>query len=179
MSRLSKLPLILPSEVKVEIDKILISIKGPKGGLIKTLPKCINILNEANKLHVKLIDNLKSNIPYLGLTYSTIKNMIIGVSQGFCKKLQMVGIGYKANFDNNILTLNVGYSHPIKLNIPYGINLKVENSTNISIEGIDKELIGNTASQIRNIKIPEPYKGKGIRYINEIINYKAGKSGKK
>ncbi len=179
MSRLSKLPLILPSEVKVEIDKIVISIKGPKGSLTKTFPNCINILNESNKLHLELIDNLKNNIPYLGLTYSRIKNMIIGVSQGFCKKLQMVGIGYKANFENSILTLNVGYSHPIKLNIPHEINLKVDNYTNINIEGIDKELVGNIASQIRNIKIPEPYKGKGIRYINEIINYKAGKSGKK
>jgi large subunit ribosomal protein L6 len=105
--------------------------------------------------------------------------MIEGVSKGFSKKLQMVGIGYKANYTNSTLTLNVGYSHPIKFLIPAEINLKIDNFTNITIDGIDKQLVGDLASKIRNIRSPEPYKGKGIRYTNEVIRYKAGKSGKK
>lgn len=179
MSRLSKLPIILPKDVEININQSNVVTHGPKGVLSTPVPEFINISQNVNKLYFKLLIKNKKTFPYLGLIYSTIKNMIEGISQGFSKKLQMVGIGYKANFSNSILNLNVGYSHPIKFSIPTEINLKVDNFTNITIEGIDKQIVGDIASKIRNIRSPEPYKGKGIRYINETINYKAGKSGKK
>lgn len=179
MSRLSKLPLLLPSGVEIELMQLHIIVKGTKGELKNNIPKFITISQNLNKLYVTLTTTDKKTLPYLGLGYSIIKNMIEGVSKGFSKKLQMVGIGYKANYTNSTLTLNVGYSHPIKFLIPAEINLKIDNFTNITIDGIDKQLVGDLASKIRNIRSPEPYKGKGIRYTNEVIRYKAGKSGKK
>ncbi len=180
MLRLGKLPITIPSNVQIEINKPYVTVNGPLGQLTKILPSCVDFSQNLNILSVLLAKESKETLPFLGLTRTLIQNMINGVLHGFSKQLQMIGIGYKAVLENtNTLILYCGYSHTVELQIPLSLNLKIENFTLLTIFGIDKILVGQFAAQIRSIKSPEPYKGKGIRYVNELISFKTGKSVKK
>lgn len=178
MSRIGKKEIIIPDNTEVEINESNISIKGSKGELSYQLPKSILIKQQKNQLQLTKNDDTKKTRELYGLSRSIINNMILGVSEGFEKKLVIQGVGYRSQIENNNLILNVGYSHPVCIEPPIGINIKVENNTNIYISGISKEKVGQMAATIRNVRPPEPYKGKGIKYENEIIRRKIGKAGK-
>lgn len=178
MSRIGKTPIYLSTKVHVDLQDNKIKIKGPKGELIYILSPEIRV--EHVKETIKLYKNNESQAAkqLYGLHRTIINNMVIGVSQGFSKKLKIQGVGYRAQVNENNLILNVGYSHPVYIKLPPEINIKVENNTNIEILGINKETVGQIAAQIRSVRPPEPYKGKGIRYNDELIRKKVGKAGK-
>lgn len=183
MSRIGKLPIIIPENVNVSLEDDYIIVKGKEGELKKKLVEEIKFtLKKENNRSILLIsknkqDN-KTNELY-GLYRTLINNMIIGVNNKFTKYLELKGVGYRSQLENKTLTLNLGYSHPIKFEVPDSINIEIENNTIIKISGIDKELVGEVAARIRNFRSPEPYKGKGIHYQGEYIKLKAGKTGKK
>nr|YP_010198662.1 ribosomal protein L6 [Gracilaria pacifica]UAD87078.1 ribosomal protein L6 [Gracilaria pacifica] len=180
MSRIGKKTINLPQNTDIEIIKSTVNIKGPKGQLSYQLPKVIqikyDIKNQTLNLY-KTQENKEAQKLY-GLSRTIIKNMILGVSEGFEKKLQIQGVGYRSQLQGKNLILNVGYSHQVTVEPPNNIVIEVENNTNITIKGIQKDKVGEIAAQIRRIRPPEPYKGKGIRYLNEKINLKVGKAGK-
>nr|WMP12316.1 50S ribosomal protein L6 [Laurencia verruciformis] len=178
MSRIGKKEIIIPNSTEVEINQSNIRVKGPKGELRYELTKSISIKQQKNYLQLTKNDDTKKTRELYGLSRSIINNMVLGVSEGFEKKLVIQGVGYRSQIENNNLILNVGYSHPVCIEAPNGINIKVENNTNISISGINKERVGQIAATIRNVRPPEPYKGKGIKYENEVIRRKVGKAGK-
>lgn len=179
MSRIGKRPININKEIKVILNNKNLLIQGPKGHLEYLLPDLINIEQHTNFLIVKINNNSKKAKELHGLSRTLINNMVTGVSQGFCKNLEIQGVGYRAQVDNqNNLILNIGYSHPINIKIPENITIEVNNNTQLKIQGINKELVGQIAAQIRSIRKPEPYKGKGIRYSNEIVRKKVGKAGK-
>nr|YP_010155986.1 50S ribosomal protein L6 [Cumathamnion serrulatum]QQY85331.1 50S ribosomal protein L6 [Cumathamnion serrulatum] len=178
MSRIGKKLIIIPSNVKASIDNSLISINGPKGELSYNISKLIKIEKIKDKLKLTKNYNHKKAQAIHGLSRSIINNMVLGVSQGFEKKLIINGVGYRSQMEGKNLILHVGYSHPVNIKPPENIQINVENSTNISIMGIDKEIVGQIAAKIRSIRPPEPYKGKGIKYIDEKIKRKVGKAGK-
>nr|QCI04657.1 ribosomal protein L6 [Apoglossum ruscifolium] len=178
MSRIGKKEIIIPENIETNINNTNISIKGPKGKLLYNISNSIHIEKIENKLKLTKKYNDKKTQAIYGLSRSIINNMVKGVSEGFEKKLIINGVGYRSYIENNILILHLGYSHPIYINPPEGIKIHVENNTNISIIGIDKEIVGQIAAKIRSMRPPEPYKGKGIKYIDEIIKRKIGKAGK-
>lgn len=179
MSRIGKKPIELKSAIEIEHSKNQITIKGPKGELSHTLPPNINLKHSGKQLILYTYTKNKTTRQLHGLSRTILSNMIMGVTQGFCKQLEIQGIGYRAQIDNqNKLVLNVGYSHPVHINTPRDTVIEVENNTTIKIRGINKERVGQLAAKIRSIRPPEPYKGKGIRYHNEKIRKKAGKTGK-
>lgn len=180
MSRIGKQPIPVPVGVTITIDGQHVSVKGAKGLLERTVREEIKIVQQDNELLIDThVVNNKSSA-FRGLFRSLINNMVVGVDQGFKKIMLVEGVGYKANVTGNTLTLNVGYSNPVDFILPDGITASVDNNTKINLESIDKELLGLTASQIRSIRKPEPYKGKGIRYSDEHVVRKVGKSaGKK
>ena len=178
MSRIGKLPVNVPKNVNVELTGQEIKVKGPHGELLHTIPSEIEVsLNEDKIVVNKKIETRIARQKY-GLTRALISNMVIGVSERFERRLQMIGVGYRSQVSGSSLTLNVGYSHPVIFEAPKDIEIKVEANTNIIISGPDKEKVGLLASQIRAVRPPEPYKGKGIRYLDEYVLRKAGKSGK-
>jgi large subunit ribosomal protein L6 len=178
MSRIGKLPIPIPNNVQVQLEDDTIKVKGPKGELTHVIPAEIGVVVENNVIIVsKNTTSRKTNEKY-GLTRSLINNLVIGVSNEFEKKLQLVGVGYRAQADQKALTLSLGFSHPVIFDIPENIKVKVEANTNISITGVEKEKVGLFAAKIRAKRPPEPYKGKGVRYVDEIVLRKAGKSGK-
>lgn len=179
MSRIGKNPIPINSNIKVLIQDKKIKITGPKGELEHTLAPQIQVKQTNNDLIVYIDHNDKISKQLHGLHRTILNNMVIGVSEGFCKILQIQGIGYRAQINQDkSLTLNVGYSHPIHI-YPYkNTTINVENNTIIQIHGINKEIVGQLAAKIRSIRPPEPYKGKGIKYQNEIIRKKVGKAGK-
>ncbi len=177
MSRIGKLPITLPSGVELDINQDTIQVKGPKGNLNLILINGITIKKEDNQIFVSRIDDQKVNKSNHGLYRSLINNMVIGVSQGFSKKLEINGVGFKVNVLGAVLKLNVGFSHDVNFNIPEGITINIDQNI-ITVSGIDKQQVGQVAAEIRAIKKPEPYKGKGIKYIDERIIRKSGKSGK-
>jgi len=178
MSRIGKLAIKLPQKVSVQIENNHVSIKGPFGELSRLVPQEICVQVEDDHIHVTKLTDTRLSRQKHGLVRSLLNNMVIGVSQKFEIKLQMIGVGYRAQVQGKQLTLNVGYSHPVIFDIPDQIEITVESNTTIIIKGIDKEKIGLLASKIRAVRPPEPYKGKGIKYIDETILRKAGKSGK-
>ncbi len=180
MSRIGKQPIPVPVGVTITIDGQHVTVKGTKGFLERTVRDEIKIVQQDNELLIDThVVNNKSSA-FRGLFRSLINNMVVGVDQGFKKIMLVEGVGYKANVTGNTLTLNVGYSNPVDFILPEGITASVDNNTKINLESIDKELLGLTASQIRSIRKPEPYKGKGIRYSDEHVVRKVGKSaGKK
>ena len=178
MSRIGKSPITLNKTIDVTIKQNYITIKGPKGELNYSLSPEIRIEQTTEELKLYRNSESKTAKELYGLSRTLINNMIIGVSEGFKKKLQIQGVGYRAQINNNNLVLNVGYSHPVYVQSPPGIFIKVENATNIEISGINKAMVGQIAAQIRSIRPPEPYKGKGIRYITETVKTKVGKAGK-
>ena len=178
MSRIGKLPVSVPKNVNVELTGQEIKVKGPHGELLYTIPSEIEVsLNEDKVIVNKRIESRIARQKY-GLTRALINNMVIGVSEKFERRLQMIGVGYRSQVSGNKLTLSVGFSHPVVFEAPKDIEIKVETNTNIIISGPDKEKVGLLASQIRAVRPPEPYKGKGIRYLDEYVLRKAGKSGK-
>lgn len=183
MSRIGKLPIIIPDDIYVYLNSNYIIVRGPQGELKKNLVKELSftLTKENNKsmlfISRKKEDN-KSNQLY-GLYRTLINNMVIGVNNKFIKELELKGVGYRCQIDDKVLILNVGYSHPIKFQVPESITIEVKNNTTIKISGIDKQLVGEIASRIRSFRMPDPYKGKGIHYKGEHIKLKVGKTGKK
>jgi large subunit ribosomal protein L6 len=179
MSRIGKQLINLPKDVEVRNIENKISVKGPKGEITKVLPQTIEVVKlESGVLSVTRSTEDRKSRELHGLFRSLLSNMVIGVTSGFVKILDMKGVGYKANVDKETLVLNVGYSHPVRITAPIGIKFQVETNTIIRVIGIDKEEVGLVAQKIRAIRPPEPYKGKGIMYRGEVIQRKAGKSSK-
>ena len=178
MGRIGKLPIKVPSNVQVEINEKSVQVSGPQGKLLRTISDLISVEIRENTIYVTKNDDTRITNQLYGLTRTLINNMVIGVSQKFERRLELQGVGYRAQLDNNDLVLNLGYSHPIIISIPLGIEIKVEKNVGIIITGFDKELVGQLAATIREKRPPEPYKGKGILYKGEIIKRKVGKSGK-
>lgn len=175
MSRIGKKPILIPREVEVKTEEdYKITVKGPKGGLSYKLPPEIKIEAKEGKIFVLPPPKAKKTKGLWGLTRTLIANMIEGVTKGYEKKLAIEGLGYKALLEGKDLTLQVGFTHPVKIKAPEGINFSVEKNI-ITVSGINKELVGQIAAKIRKIKPPEPYKGKGIRYLGEIVKRKVGK----
>lgn len=179
MSRIGKRPISIPAKVQVTIDGSRIGVKGPKGELSRVLPAAVSVEQEGDTLLVLRRDESRSSRQLHGLSRTLVANMVEGVSQGFQRRLEIQGVGYRAQVQGRNLTLNVGYSHQVQIEPPEGIQLAVEANTNVIVSGFDKELVGNTAAKIRDVRPPEPYKGKGIRYAGEVVRRKAGKAGKK
>ena len=179
MSRIGKLPVKVPNKVSVSIDKDVILIKGPKGELSMHLSNKVMIDHSNDIITCKPLED-SPNVNKLHGTYrANIANMIQGVTTGFEKKLELQGVGYRCQVQGKSLILNVGYSHQVTIPSPAGINISVEANTKVIINGISKELVGRVAADIRSVRPPEPYKGKGIRYEGEFVRKKAGKTGKK
>lgn len=178
MSRLAKKPIDLPKNVEVKVSGRRIDVKGPKGQLTVDIVDDITVSVEGSKVDVQATEKLEHK-PFLGLSRAQILNAVVGVSQGFEKKLQLVGVGFKAAVKGTSLDLSLGFSHPNILEVPKGISVSVDKSTLISVSGIDKQLVGQFAATIRSIRPPEPYKGKGVRYEGEVVRRKAGKTAKK
>jgi large subunit ribosomal protein L6 len=181
MSRIGKKPIPVPAKVTVTLDGQSVSVKGPKGELSRVLPPEVVVVMEGETVVVNRANESRPARQRHGLCRTLVANMVEGVSTGFQKRLDIQGVGYRAAVDGKVLTLNVGYSLPVKIDAPAGITLEVpkEKNTTVIISGIDKELVGNTAAKIRDVRPPEVYKGKGIRYEGEVVRRKAGKSGKK
>jgi large subunit ribosomal protein L6 len=180
MSRIGKLPISVPAGVTVTIAAgNEVTVKGPKGTLSRKLSADMNIAQDANQITVTRPNDLKRFKSLHGLTRTLINNMVVGVTEGFTKKLEINGTGYRAAKAGNKLTLNLGYSHPVEMTDPDGVTSEVEGNNKITISGIDKEKVGQYAANIRKWRQPEPYKGKGIKYDYEHIRRKAGKAGKK
>lgn len=179
MSRIGKLPIQIPENVEINSSGSEVTVKGKFGTLTTTLPDVIEIVQNENILNVNLKEDTRSFRALHGLHRTLINNMIIGVSEQFQLTLVLKGVGYRAAVDQSEITLNLGYSHPVKLEIPKSITIEVVQNTTINLKSCDKELLGLFASKIRSWRRPEPYKGKGILYKNEKVLRKAGKSGKK
>ena len=179
MSRKGKLPIPLPKGVEVKITNDEVFVKGPKGSLQQDLVKGISVQQENNQIVVSLTDENSGKGNFHGLYRTLIHNMIVGTTDGFEKKLEMIGVGYRAAVQGDLLDLQLGFSHPTKLPIPKGLTIKVEKNTQISITGFDKHLVGQFAATIRSKRPPEPYQGKGIRYLGEYVRKKAGKAAAK
>ncbi|MEJ2056215.1 MAG: 50S ribosomal protein L6 [Desulfofustis sp.] len=177
MSRIGKMPIDIPAGTKIEIKGQDISVTGKKGSLNRTVHPEIDIRIEADQVLVGGGENDKKINAFRGLTRSLINNMVIGVNDGFKKVLVIEGVGYRASASGNTISLSVGFSNPVEFTLPENVSGAVENNTKIVLESIDKEALGMTAAQIRAIRKPEPYKGKGIRYEDEYIQRKAGKTG--
>ena len=179
MSRIGKMPIEIPSGVKVALADNTISVQGPKGRLERQLPPGVKVEVEAEQIRVCPPENPRESTAMQGLTRSLLANMVDGVTKGFEKVLEINGVGYRAELKGKTLNLSLGYSHPIDYPLPEGITAEVDPKANkIVVQGIDKELVGATAAKIRSFRKPEPYKGKGIKYIDERIVRKAGKAGK-
>ena len=179
MSRIGKMPIPVPGGVDVTIDGRHVTVKGPRGTLEHDAPETITIEREGDELIVTRPDDERENRALHGLTRSLVANMVTGVSDGFVRELEIVGVGYRAAASSlQRLEIQVGYSHPVDVVPPPGITFATEGQTRIIISGIDKQQVGETAAQIRRLREPEPYKGKGIRYANEHVLRKAGKSAK-
>jgi large subunit ribosomal protein L6 len=180
MSRIGKRPIPIPAKVQVEIKGQEITIKGPKGSLQRVLPTAVKVEQQGDTLQVSPENESRIARERHGLVRTLVANMVEGVSNGFQKRLSIQGVGYRAQAQGSKLTLNVGYSKPVEMDMPQGIQVAVEEkNTEVVINGIDKELVGNIAAKIRAVRPPEVYKGKGIRYKNEVVRRKAGKTGKK
>jgi large subunit ribosomal protein L6 len=180
MSRIGKLPIPVPSGVDVSVDDRLVTVKGPKGTLSHTVVEPITVdRGEDGSLEVKRPDDERESRARHGLTRTLIANMVQGVTQGYEKKLEIVGVGYRVlSKGPTQLEFQLGYSHPITVNAPEGITFTVEGPTKLGVQGIDKQLVGEVAANIRKLRKPEPYKGKGVRYAGEQIRRKVGKAGK-
>ncbi len=179
MSRVGKLPINIPSGVTVSLDHPTLTIKGPLGILARPVPSLVDLQIEQGSITVIRKDDSKGSRAQHGLARALIFNMVHGVSHGFVKALEIQGTGYRADVQSNILSLSLGYSHPIQFPLPQGIKASVEKQTVIRLEGIDRELLGQTAARIRDIRPVEPYKGKGVRYSGEHVVRKVGKAGSK
>ncbi len=178
MSRIGKEPINIPKGVEIKLDKSRVQVKGPKGELGVDLHSKIDVRVDKDVIQLSRLDNSRTAREQWGLRRTLINNAVLGVFKGFEKTLEVIGVGYKVDLQGKILVLNVGYSHPVKIELPGEIEARVEKNK-ITLSGIDKQVVGELAAVIRRVRPPEPYKGKGIKYENEQIRRKAGKSGKK
>lgn len=179
MSRIGKTPIKIPQGVTVTVAGNTITVKGKNGELSQNYADGISFLTEGDTLTVTRADDSKQNRANHGLYRTLVANMVAGVSEGFSKMLEIQGVGYRAELKGNTLVLNLGYSSPVWYDVPNGIKITVENQTRITVGGPNKEQVGQVAAEIRSIRGPEPYKGKGIRYVDEFVRRKVGKSGGK
>lgn len=179
MSRVGKMPIAIPAGVTVTVTpENVVTVKGPKGELVKAMHKDINIAVEDAQVVVTRPSDVKEHRALHGLTRALLNNMVVGVSQGFSKTLELNGVGYRAQLRGKKLVMNLGYSHPVEVEPVDGVDFKLDGTTKVIVEGIDKEKVGAVAANIRSWRKPEPYKGKGIKYSDEVIRRKEGKTGK-
>jgi large subunit ribosomal protein L6 len=179
MSRIGKRPITIPDKVTVTLQGQQVTVKGPKGELTRVLPPEVVVVQENGIVQVNRRNESRPARQRHGLCRTLVANMVEGVHQGFQRRLEIQGVGYRAQVQGRNLQLNVGYSNPVIIEPPEGVQVAVENNTNVTVSGINKEVVGNTAAQIRAVRPPEPYKGKGIRYAGESVRRKVGKTGKK
>jgi large subunit ribosomal protein L6 len=179
MSRIGKIPIPVPAGVEVNVEGSRVTVKGPKGTLSRTVPDDMILTVESGAVQVTRPSDVKRHRSLHGLTRTLIHNMVVGVTSGYEKTLDLVGIGYRASKQGNKLVLAVGYSHPVEVAPQDGLEIEVPAPNKVIVKGIDKEKVGQLAADIRKIRQPEPYKGKGIRYSDETVRIKAGKAGKK
>jgi large subunit ribosomal protein L6 len=178
MSRVGKLPITIPSGVDVAVDGSHVTVTGPRGTLERDIAPVLSVVTEDGQLRVARPNEEKRSRELHGLTRTLINNMVVGVTEGYTRNLEIQGVGYRAQLVGAKLQLNLGYSHPIEIDPPAGITFTVDNPTRVAVTGIDKELVGQVAARVRATRKPEPYKGKGVRYAGEIVRRKAGKAGK-
>jgi len=179
MSRVGKKPIPVPGKTKITYKDRVITVQGEKGTLTRTINPHMDLEIDKDVIKVSMQQETKSNRALQGLTRSLVANMVIGVNKGFEKVLEINGIGYRASLSGNTIVLNLGFSHPINFELPDGIAAKVDKKNTVTLSGINKELLGQTAASIRSLRPPEPYKGKGIKYADEYVQRKAGKTGTK
>ncbi len=179
MSRVGKKPIEVPKGVTVEYHEAHLQVKGPKGTLEREIHPKVALNIEGSVMTVTPVDDSREARAIWGLTRTLVANMVDGVSKGFTRVLEVIGVGYKVEVDGGMVKLTVGYSHPVNFNLPEGIAASVDKQNRITLEGYDKELLGLTAARIRAVRKPEPYKGKGIKYAEEVIQRKVGKAGSK
>jgi large subunit ribosomal protein L6 len=179
MSRIGKAPIPVPDKVTVSLSGLAVTVKGPKGELSRTLPEGVSVAQEGSAIVVSPTSESRRSRERHGLCRTLVANMVEGVSQGYTRKLEIVGVGYRAALQGKKLVVSAGYSHPVEMVPPDGVTFAVEGNTTVLVSGADKELVGNEAAKVRAIRPPEPYKGKGIKYAGERILRKAGKTGKK
>ena len=179
MSRVGKKPIIVPKEVEVRLDGEILSVKGPKGELRRLIHPKVGLDINGSQITLSISDNTKESRSISGLFRSLIANMVLGVTEGFKKSLELIGVGYRVEYSGNQLVFNLGYSNPIKYDIPKGIDVQLDQKSKIVLSGVDKELLGTVAAKIRSFRPPEPYKGKGVKYLGELVRRKAGKAGVK
>jgi len=178
MSRIGKKPIELPKGVKFEIKEGEIIVTGPKGTLKRPLLEGLDVQSDENVINIQRVNDEKRIMSYHGLMRTLIANMVEGVHNGFERKLEIIGIGYRAEMQGNNVVFYLGYSHPIVFALPQGISAQVEKQTSLTVKGIDKELLGEVAAKMRALRKPDAYKNKGVKYANEVLKKKAGKSGK-
>jgi len=176
MSRIGKKPIAIPKDVKIEINGRQVFVEGPKGKLSRILSDRISLEIKENQIFVKRNADTKLDKSLHGLSRALILNMVKGVTEGYVKELEIIGVGFKAQVQGNSLTMQLGFSHPVNFKIPEGIKIETPKATQIVVRGIDKEAVGEIASEIRKVYPPEPYKGKGVRYVGEYVKKKAGKA---
>ena len=180
MSRVGKAPIVVPNGVTVTIDGRTVAVKGPKGSLEREIPGEITVRQDEGNLLVERPDDERVNRSLHGLSRTLVSNMVVGVTDGFSKELEIIGVGYRAEAQGPTkLRLALGFSHPVIVDAPEGVTFEVPVPTRVIVRGIDKEVVGQVAANIRSIRKPEPYKGKGVRYLGEKVLRKAGKTGKK
>lgn len=179
MSRIGKLPIEIPKGVKLDFTDSVLTVQGPNGKLCRPIMACVTLNIGETTLEVVRNDNSTTSRSAHGLSRTLINNMVVGVTKGFQTDLEINGVGYRAEVKGKELVLSLGYSHPVNFLIPEGISIDVDKMTKLSVKGFDKELVGQTAAKIRSFRGPEPYKGKGVKYADETILRKAGKTGKK
>lgn len=179
MSRIGRKPIAIPAGVDVKIEDNLVSVKGPKGTLSQQISKELTIQMKDGELEVTRPSDNKKHRSLHGLSRTLINNMVVGVTEGYSKKLEIIGVGYRAAKQGNKLVLSLGFSHPVEMEDPQGLEVEVPSQTEIIVKGINKQQVGNYAAKIRAWREPEPYKGKGIRYSGEYVRRKEGKTGKK
>jgi len=178
MSRIGRLPIAVPAGVDVTLDGRQLTVKGPKGTLTRELPPVVTVAHEGDEIVVTRPNDEKDARSLHGLTRTLVNNMVVGVTTGYRKGLEIVGVGYRAQKVGEKLQLSLGYSHPVEIEPPTGISFELETPTRLAVVGIDKELVGQVAARVRQTRKPEPYKGKGVRYAGEQVRRKAGKAGK-
>src|SRR5712691_10888989 len=178
MSRIGRMPVVVPSGVEVEVDGRAVTVKGPKGQLARTFHENVRVAREDGKITVSPRNETKETRALHGLTRTLIANMVAGVTNGFAKDLEISGTGYRAVLQGKKLTLALGFSHPIEIDPPAGVTFTVETPQKLKVSGIDKEAVGEVAAKIRGLREPDPYKAKGVKYAGEYIRRKAGKAGK-
>jgi large subunit ribosomal protein L6 len=179
MSRIGRLPIPVPAGVEVNIEGPAVSVRGPKGALSHTVVEPITVSKEADgTLSVTRPDDERDSRARHGLTRTLVNNMVVGVTTGYVKPMEIVGVGYRVAAEGRNLVFSLGYSHPVPVTAPDGVNFVVESPTRFRVEGIDKQLVGEVAANIRKLRRPDPYKGKGVRYAGEVVRRKVGKTGK-